>query len=435
MTEHTEYPPPSRVGEPQPNGLSDRVRSLRLGSGSGKSGSSSGSGRGSLLAWGLAGIFFVAANGFGFLAYLRTPSEASTSSASPGADKTAADGTPTQKTASSGDVLLEAKGYVIAAHQIQVSPEVNGKLVWIDPRFKEGALFKENEILAKVDPVIYRARRDRARAALEDAKAAKVDAIAAKLDAEATLANLLETGSRPEEIKQKAASVESLRAVAQQMADRLRFIDDSKLAVKPEERTDTENMRVKAVADHIATQAELDALRRRTVTEIRSAQAKVQSTQAKIEQCAARIDVAQADLTEAEKQLYYCDIRAPVSGKILKKNAEKGNLVNPVGFNISSSLCDMADLGDLEIELDIQERDISRITVGGPAFAMPEAFARDDTFLKKHPKGYEGVYERFMPIANRGKGAITVRVKVRVSPEEEGVYLLPDMGVIVSFKK
>jgi hypothetical protein len=41
-----------------------------------------------------------------------------------------------------------------------------------------------------------------------------------------------------------------------------------------------------------------------------------------------------------------------------------------------------------------------------------------------------------MPVANRSKGAITVRVKVEIPPDEKsGEYLLPDMGVLVSFLK
>ncbi len=38
-----------------------------------------------------------------------------------------------------------------------------------------------------------------------------------------------------------------------------------------------------------------------------------------------------------------------------------------------------------------------------------------------------------MPIADRAKGAIPVRVKLTVPREEEGVYLKPEMGAIVTF--
>ena len=40
-----------------------------------------------------------------------------------------------------------------------------------------------------------------------------------------------------------------------------------------------------------------------------------------------------------------------------------------------------------------------------------------------------------MPTADRAKGAIPVRVKVKVPAEEEGVYLKPEMGALVSFLK
>jgi len=46
---------------------------------------------------------------------------------------------------------------------------------------------------------------------------------------------------------------------------------------------------------------------------------------------------------------------------------------------------------------------------------------------------YEGHVDRLMPIADRAKGAIPVRVKIRIPPEEEGVYLKPEMGAIVTF--
>ena len=59
-----------------------------------------------------------------------------------------------------------------------------------------------------------------------------------------------------------------------------------------------------------------------------------------------------------------CIIRAPISGTILKKNAEEGSLVNPAAMQGFYSLCEMADLSDLEVDLTIQERDISKIFTG-----------------------------------------------------------------------
>jgi HlyD family secretion protein len=142
------------------------------------------------------------------------------------------------------------------------------------------------------------------------------------------------------------------------------------------------------------------------------------------DEAAANVKLAEAELAKAEWQLDNCIIRAPVTGTILKKNAEEGSLVNPIAMQGFYSLCEMADLSDLEVDLTIQERDISRIFAGQKCKVRAEAFP---------DRVYEGYVSRLMPTADRAKGAIPVRVKVKVPAEEEGVYLKPEMGALVSF--
>jgi multidrug resistance efflux pump len=148
--------------------------------------------------------------------------------------------------------------------------------------------------------------------------------------------------------------------------------------------------------------------------------------QERIELARAEVRQAEADLAKVQWRLDNCTIRAPISGTILKKNAEEGNVVNPVAFNGSYSVCDLADLADLEVDLSIQERDIARVRVGQRCQVRPEAFT---------DRVYEGVVSRLMPIADRAKGAVPVRVKLRVPADEEGVYLKPEMSAVVSFLK
>jgi len=141
---------------------------------------------------------------------------------------------------------------------------------------------------------------------------------------------------------------------------------------------------------------------------------------------AAEADVrqAEAELSKAQWRLDNCTIRAPISGTILRKNAEIGNLVNPIAMNGSYSLCEMADLCDLEVEVDVQERDLTKVFTGQKCTVYAEAYPE---------RKYEGE-ARLMPIANRAKGALPVRVKVLEVPrEEEGRYLKPDMGAMVIF--
>jgi multidrug resistance efflux pump len=136
---------------------------------------------------------------------------------------------------------------------------------------------------------------------------------------------------------------------------------------------------------------------------------------------------AEADVAKAQWRLGNCTIVAPISGTILKKNAEEGNVVNPIAFNGSFSLCEMADLSDLEVELSIQERDISRVHKGQKCTVRAEQAFPD--------RVYQGVVSRLMPIADRAKGAVPVRVKLTVPAEEEGMYLKPEMSAVVSFLK
>ena len=87
-----------------------------------------------------------------------------------------------------------------------------------------------------------------------------------------------------------------------------------------------------------------------------------------------QVNQAAAELAKAEWRLSNCIIRAPVSGTILKKNAEEGSLVNPVAMQGFYSLCEMADLSDLEVELMIQEREVSKIFKNQRCKVRAEAF-------------------------------------------------------------
>src|SRR5262249_16163308 len=107
-----------------------------------------------------------------------------------------------------------------------------------------------------------------------------------------------------------------------------------------------------------------------------------------------------------------------------KKTAEIGNLVSPLSFNVSASICEMADLADLEVDLEIQERDIAKIIHGMPCKISVDAYPE---------RYYSGRVDRLMPIALRSKAAIQVRVKIEMPKEEVGQYLKPEMNARVTF--
>jgi HlyD family secretion protein len=295
-------------------------------------------------------------------------------------------------------VVLESKGYIIAAHQILVSPKVSGTVTRLT--IEEGTRVKKGDILAEVEDIDYRTDFDRCVGELGSAKQKLLE---------------LERGNRPEEIAQAKAQLQEVEAQLTQLEadwNRMQQLRKNNVAT---------------AADFDATRSKYWAMTRQ-VERLRFAYSLMQigSRKERIDGARADVQTADSNLAKAKWKLDNCKIRSPITGTILKKNAEEGNLVNAIAFSGSVSLCELADLSDLEVDLTIQERDVSRVFKGQKCKVRAEAYP---------DRIYNGFVSRLMPIADRSKGAIPVRVKLSVPREEEGVYLKPEMGAIVTFYK
>jgi multidrug resistance efflux pump len=300
--------------------------------------------------------------------------------------------------AAAGAVVLEAKGYIIPEHQILVSPLVNGRIMSLS--IEEGRRVEAGAILAELETTEYAADVARAKAILAAAQARLAE---------------LERGNRPEEIAAAKAELNEAEAQRQQL------LSDWK------RKTQLRESRVLTEGEYEQAEYQFKAMDKRVERLKNAYRLMVEGPRVeRIHVAKAEVMQAEADLKRSQWRLENCTIRAPISGTILKKNAEEGNIVNPIAFNGSFSLCEMADLSDLEVELFIQERDISRVAKGQRCKVRAEAYP---------DREYDGVVSRLMPIADRAKGAVPVRVKLTVPAEEEGVYLKPEMGAVVSFLK
>ena len=303
---------------------------------------------------------------------------------------------PVLDLANSTGPVVESKGYIIPEQQILVSPQVSGRVIELN--FEAGQRIDSGFVLAVLDSTEYQAEFQRVTGLLEAAKE--------------NLAELLE-GSRPDEIKQvKADLAESQTNLEQAERDYKRAKD---LWTKGFGNRQ----------DYESAESQFQMLTRRVDKLSATAQLMVDGPRPERKKAAqAQVRQAEAEVRRAKWRLDNCIIVAPISGTVLKKNAELGNLVNPVAFNGSFSLCDMADLSKLEVELSIQEREIAKVKKGQRCKVQPEAYM---------DRSYDGVVSRLMPIADRAKGAVPVRVRLKVPPEEEGQYLRPEMGAIVRF--
>lgn len=98
-------------------------------------------------------------------------------------------------------------------------------------------------------------------------------------------------------------------------------------------------------------------------------------------------------------------------------------MVTPSSFGESgarTSVVALADLDDLQIELDISQADFARLKMDQRAEIIPEAFPT----LK-----YTGLIAEIAPEANRAKATVQIKVKVE-NPDEQ---LRPEMNVRVNF--
>jgi multidrug resistance efflux pump len=395
--------------------LSDRVRSLRLSGERGAAGG--GSSRLALVAWALCVVLALTTVAFGYRAYRidrKFGDEAAEGPAAEAKKKPAAPvstegADPAEGGASPGEVVLQTKGYIIPVSLVQVSPKVGGQLQDIPEKFVEGAIYKEGEVIAEIEDIDYKADYDSARATLEMMKQRRQET----------------EKSMPLEIRQAMADLEESRENSAQLKAELernrRLRGTNSVTQKEYEQSQ---------AAHSSTLARIKRLEA-TLELIREGRQDFRIAAAKAEEAQ-----AQAAHDKAKWRYENTRIRAPIDGMILSKKAEKGNLVNPSAFSsgISASLCEMADLTKLEVDLSVQERDVAQVRVGMPCQVMPEAYQSHKPFLKAHPRGYEGVVSRLMPTADRAKGAIPVRVRVvGITKEEAGKWLRPDMSALVSF--
>jgi HlyD family secretion protein len=143
------------------------------------------------------------------------------------------------------------------------------------------------------------------------------------------------------------------------------------------------------------------------------------------------LESAQAQIRQLEgarrvilTYLDWCVIRSPVNGVVLEKLAEANELVTPQNFGgsrgPSTSLLAVADLADLQVEIDVNEQELARIALGQKCRVSPEAFP--DRF-------YDGVVAEIAPEASRQKGTLQIKVQI-LRPDK---YLTPELSAKVDF--
>jgi len=253
--------------------------------------------------------------------------------------------------------VLNASGYVTARREATVSSKVTGKVVEI--LVEEGKRVQEGQMLARLDDTNIKASLDLAEAQLK-----------------ATQAGLAETRVRIQEAARELRRVQSLLQAA------------------------------------IATTADFDR-----------AEAAELAQRARLAQQESQVVVDERQVALWRQQMDDTIIRAPFTGIVTSKNAQPGEMISPVsaggGFT-RTGICTIVDMDSLEIEIDVNESYINRVTAGQPVQAVLDAYSQWKIPCK---------VIAIIPTADRQKST----VRVRVGFDKLDPRILPQMSVKVGF--
>jgi len=265
--------------------------------------------------------------------------------------------TVTMRPAGTQAAVLNASGYVTARRRATVSSKITGKVVEVN--VEEGRRVAQGQVLARLDDSTPRAALALAQAQAEAARRAL----------------------RENEVRLAQAQLNQ-RRTAQLLQER------------------------------IASQSQLDDAK----AEADSIEARVAALQEQIRVAERQIEVQQAELDNYV-------IRAPFSGIAISKDAQAGEMVSPVtaggGFT-RTGICTIVDMNSLEIEVDVNESYISRVTAGQDADAVLDAYP--DSHIPAR-------VITLVPTADRQKATVLVRLAFKkLEPR-----ILPDMAIKVTF--
>ena len=251
---------------------------------------------------------------------------------------------------------LNATGRVTAQRKAAVSTKATGRLEFLG--VQEGSVVKSGDILARIENKDVTATQDQARAGVQAAKANLEQGLAEMRDAQSNL-------TRSEDLAKK------------------NFISGASL--------DT-------------------------------AKARFDKAKAVVASLNGAIGVAQANLRATAVAVEQTLIRAPFDGVVLTKNANVGDIITPFSSAADSkgAVVNMADMSTLEVEADVSETSISKISVGQPVQIQLDAFP--DLRIP-------GKVSRTVPTVDRSKATLLVKIEFI----ERDPRVLPDMSAKVSF--
>ncbi|SMD39100.1 HlyD family secretion protein [Reichenbachiella faecimaris] len=253
---------------------------------------------------------------------------------------------------------VSASGMIQPIVEVKISPEVSAEIIELN--VEEGDSVTLGDVLIKLKPDNLKSVLDRTRASLNQQRANLADAEARLASAEASF--------KRSELEYKRQSQ----------------LHESKAISNADMELAEANFKI----------AEQD----------------LKSAEKNVEAAGYVVKSASATVKEANENLMFTTITAPMAGIVSKLDVEKGERVVGTSQMAGTEMMRIADLGNMEVRVDVNENDIVRVAVGNEVEIDVDAYS----YLDKKFKG------RVTAIANTANAkaspdAVTeFEVKIRI---------------------
>jgi HlyD family secretion protein len=218
---------------------------------------------------------------------------------------------------------VSANGKIQPEKDVKISPYISGEVVQLT--VKEGDEVKAGDLLAKIDPEIYVSAYDQSAASLNTQKANEANAKA--------------------RLSQMKAQLENTR---------LTFERQQKL-----------------FNQNVISQAEYDQAK--SAYEV--AKAQVEAAEQDINASQFMVKSSEAGMKRAKEDLTRTAIFAPNDGTVSKLSVEKGERVTGASqFSSGTEIMRIANLNEMEVQVEVNENDIVRVSLGDTALAEVDAY-------------------------------------------------------------
>ncbi|MCS6935689.1 MAG: efflux RND transporter periplasmic adaptor subunit [Chitinophagales bacterium] len=268
---------------------------------------------------------------------------------------------------------VTASGKINPQTEVKLSSEVSGEVIRL--LVKEGDSVKKGDLLCVINPAIYESVVIQAGASVNQSKA---NLAAAKANA----------------IQMQAAWEQAKR----------QFERSKKL-----------------FEDKVISEAEYEAAR----LQYEQAHSNYASASEQVNAAEFTVKSAAAQLQQAQDNLQKTKIYAPIGGIVSLVNVKLGERVVGTAQMAGTELIRIADLDHLQVEVDVNENDVLRVSIGDSATVEVDAYPKKKFKAVVHQIAYSATNAL---LANLSNQATNFTVKLRMLPESYRELVDPAAG-------